>query len=537
MNRTSFVYIAAFLLSAGVSLAADYPSQPGDFFPRTRVAGGASQSDDKQLLAPLFTPEDQKRFDAAFSDVVHDAVQGTDADRRAAKELLLRKADRELGAGMQRYMLLQALELAKKIDNGTAEWEAVAAKILLLPDIDCIALAKLKADTLAATTRLAAPGNVRFTIENTANAFFHLAELYARADDIDNANKSIAEGEAWAGKEPIFAKSIKPVVEKFKAHLNGNAEVAAALKKDPNDPAANYKMAMKIIVQPDGLPKAEPYLSKTMLPELRHVAEAIRSKEPGQKRLLDLAAALINAMAQMQGEDRTTFAFLAYHQIQAVMNSPTATEAEKNRGEMLLIKVEGVVGAPQAQAISTQAVKQQVPPSAKFFGVETQGNRIVYIIDHSGSLLDNFDFLKAEVARSVDGLAGTQLFAVVAFSENVDILGPPAMQRATDVAKKDLGTRIKDIKAQGQNDDMLPPFQKAFETAFKLNPDTIYFLTDGAFDPKLFDIIRRLNPYHHAKISTMAFVQSDPRYEEQLKKLATENGGTYKFVSQKDLGR
>jgi hypothetical protein len=176
-------------------------------------------------------------------------------------------------------------------------------------------------------------------------------------------------------------------------------------------------------------------------------------------------------------------------------------------------------------------------PKSNFFGTGGSAVKIVYIIDHSGSLLDNFDFLRAEVKRSVDNLLPVQQFAVVAFSEEAEVLGPPQLQRATTDAKHDLERRIEDIKAQGQNDDMLPPFQHAFEKGLAMKPQLIYFLTDGAFDPKLFDVIRGINKDHKIRINTLAFVQSDPRYEEQLKKLATENGGVYKFVSEKDLGR
>lgn len=177
-------------------------------------------------------------------------------------------------------------------------------------------------------------------------------------------------------------------------------------------------------------------------------------------------------------------------------------------------------------------------PKSAFFGTGGGGAyRIVYIIDHSGSLLDNFDFLREEVKRSVGNLLPVQQFAVVAFSEDVTVLGPQSLQRATTDAKRDLEKRIDEIKAQGQNDDMLPPFEHAFESAFSLKPQLIYFLTDGAFDSKLYDVIKSLNKDHKVRINTLAFVNADPRYEGQLKELAKDNGGVYKFVSEKDLGR
>ena len=177
-----------------------------------------------------------------------------------------------------------------------------------------------------------------------------------------------------------------------------------------------------------------------------------------------------------------------------------------------------------------------------FFGPPTvpepQGvHKVVYVIDHSGSMLDNFDFLREELKRSVNKLFPVQQFAVVTFAEDAEVLGPPTLQRATRTAQRDLANQVDAVKAQGENDGQLAPFQHAFEKAFAMKPELIYFLTDGAFDPRLFAQIDRLNAHHTVRINTLAFVHADPQYESQLKRLAKENGGMYRFVSEKDLGR
>ncbi len=166
-----------------------------------------------------------------------------------------------------------------------------------------------------------------------------------------------------------------------------------------------------------------------------------------------------------------------------------------------------------------------------------RAQRVVYLIDHSGSLLDNFDYLRDEVKRCVNNLTFIQEFGVVAFSEDAQILGPSILQHAGENAKRDLASRVDVLKAMGENDGQLLPFQRGFEKAFALKPELIYFLTDGAFDPKLFEVIHRMNTNHAVHINTLAFVNADPRYEVQLKQLAKENGGVYKFVSEKELGK
>ena len=177
-------------------------------------------------------------------------------------------------------------------------------------------------------------------------------------------------------------------------------------------------------------------------------------------------------------------------------------------------------------------------PKSNFYGTGGNATRIVYIIDHSGSLLDNFDFLREEVKKSVGNLVPLQFYNVVMVSEEAHtVLTPGQLVRANGESKKEFASKIAEYRAQGQNDDLLPPFQEAFEEAFKCKPQLVYFLTDGHFDPKLLDVVERLNKDKKVRINTLAFVNKEPSYEEQLRGMAKNNGGVYKFISEKDLGR
>jgi hypothetical protein len=176
-------------------------------------------------------------------------------------------------------------------------------------------------------------------------------------------------------------------------------------------------------------------------------------------------------------------------------------------------------------------------PKATFYGTGGAATRIVYILDHSGSMIDNFDYLQKEAVRSVQNLLPMQMFNVVMVSQTAESVGGNQLDRATNSVKAEFAQKIKEFRAEGQNDDLLPPFQDAFQRAFAMKPEMIYFLTDGHFDPALADVIERLNKDKKVKIFTLAFVNHDPSYEEQLQLLAKRNGGTYKFVSDKDLGQ
>jgi hypothetical protein len=176
-------------------------------------------------------------------------------------------------------------------------------------------------------------------------------------------------------------------------------------------------------------------------------------------------------------------------------------------------------------------------PRSSFYGTGGNATKIVYILDHSGSMLDNFDFLKEKAKKSVGDLVPVQFFAVVMVSDKVTFVGPQQLQRALPDAKKLFGEAITKERAEGQNDDLLAPFQQAFERAFAMKPELVYFLTDGRFGDGLLQAVNRLNKDKKVHINTIAFVTEDPTYKDQLQQLARENGGAYKFIPERDVGR
>jgi len=176
-------------------------------------------------------------------------------------------------------------------------------------------------------------------------------------------------------------------------------------------------------------------------------------------------------------------------------------------------------------------------PKVSFYGTGGNATKIVYILDHSGSMLDNFDFLKEKAKKSVGDLVPLQFFAVVMVSDKVTFVGPQQLQRALPESKKQFADGIGKERAEGQNDDLLAPFQQAFERAFAMKPELVYFLTDGRFGDGLLQAVNKLNKDKKVHINTIAFVTEDPTYKDQLQQLARENGGSYKFIPEKDVGR
>ncbi len=179
-------------------------------------------------------------------------------------------------------------------------------------------------------------------------------------------------------------------------------------------------------------------------------------------------------------------------------------------------------------------------PKSNFYGTGGNAMRIVYLLDHSGSLLDNFNFLQKEVKRSVQNLLPVQMFGLIVFAgteEGTQVLTPgTGLVRATTEVKREAGAKMDLVVSKGRNDDEFDPFFDAFQKAFAMKPQLIYFLTDGRFDPKLIDAVKNLNNGKtKIRINTIAFVGKDDGYFDQMRQISKDSGGTFKFVSERDV--
>ena len=173
----------------------------------------------------------------------------------------------------------------------------------------------------------------------------------------------------------------------------------------------------------------------------------------------------------------------------------------------------------------------------KFFQTKANAHKYVYILDHSGSMLETFDYLREEAKRSVNGMLPVQSFSVVMVSESASVIFP-ALVRATPDNKKEFANKIATYAAKGQNDELLEPFKEAFVKAFAMQPEIIWFLTDGKSDPKLIQVVDDLNKGKKVRVNTIGYLtEHDPMCEDQLKDIAKHNGGQFKSVKEQDLGK
>lgn len=158
-----------------------------------------------------------------------------------------------------------------------------------------------------------------------------------------------------------------------------------------------------------------------------------------------------------------------------------------------------------------------------FFGTVAKGKRFVFIIDKSGSMTGrNFRKAKAEINRTLKSLPPDARFMIYFFSFNTEKLPANAMMAAVP---KNVDWATRWVSGRSPGGDTRPA--DAIRFAFQDKPDTIWLLTDGHMEGDVPGQIRRANPVKKIRVNTLCFPGGD---DKVLKKIAAENGGTYRFV-------
>lgn len=158
----------------------------------------------------------------------------------------------------------------------------------------------------------------------------------------------------------------------------------------------------------------------------------------------------------------------------------------------------------------------------QFFSIRTTGECVVFVIDNSTSMLDGNrrELAHAELLRSVRALRFPQKFHVIAFdAETFHAPWGPFISAQSDDSRKLAGwlSRLTPM------DGTMP--ESAIRQAVGLNPDAVFFLTDGQFDKPTAAQIQAWNRFH-VPIHVIDLSPDGPI--ESLKKIAGDSGGIYR---------
>lgn len=156
-----------------------------------------------------------------------------------------------------------------------------------------------------------------------------------------------------------------------------------------------------------------------------------------------------------------------------------------------------------------------------FFGIESSGRHIGYVIDISSSMAGTkIGLAKRELLKSLEGLTSDQSFSVYFFSTSAisdrRFIDCPATQTNLDEFRRWLTT----IHTLGGTNPV-PAMTKVLDSKC----DLVFLLSDGEFMGGASNEVSRLNQ-HKAIVNTVS-LQSD---SDSMKRIAKDNDGEYRLI-------
>lgn len=168
---------------------------------------------------------------------------------------------------------------------------------------------------------------------------------------------------------------------------------------------------------------------------------------------------------------------------------------------------------------------------ASFFGLSAQGQTFVFVVDASSSMRRPshgpertlFNRVKLEIMQSIRQLAPEQKFYIVFFNDRFYPMPATALVAATEESQARYLQWMSEVPSGGQTDP-----EGAMQLALQLQPDAIYFLSDGEFR---YGVVKRIAAMNRGGVAihTVCFGGTEDN-NVSLRQIAEQNGGTYHFV-------
>jgi hypothetical protein len=166
---------------------------------------------------------------------------------------------------------------------------------------------------------------------------------------------------------------------------------------------------------------------------------------------------------------------------------------------------------------------------------------VVFVCDASGSMINTFGSLKAELVKAVLHLKSVHAFNIIFFQdEKFAALDEKGLVFATP-DNKQRAVRWLDTIATTGTTDPIP----AIEQAFRNKPQLIYLLTDADFPDNnaVRTAVSRLNADKQTRINTIIFTMGDATPDDGvsnaflalMKQIAKDNGGVFSRVKESAL--
>jgi len=164
---------------------------------------------------------------------------------------------------------------------------------------------------------------------------------------------------------------------------------------------------------------------------------------------------------------------------------------------------------------------------AEFFGIGGKGGSFIYVVDTSGSMNEQgkWERARAELLRSIEHLGKEQKYNIIFYNDGwiPMVVNKPVLATAKQFDR----TRrwVNHVWPSGGT----YPLQ-ALLHALALEPDAIYFLSDGRFDPAVIEALRIQNPSSSGQIPIHAIAFVNTESIGLMQQIAKQSGGTFRFV-------
>jgi len=174
---------------------------------------------------------------------------------------------------------------------------------------------------------------------------------------------------------------------------------------------------------------------------------------------------------------------------------------------------------------------RQSPPEVIFFGSSANGYKIVFVVDRSGSMWDQFALVRDELLAALARLEPSQQFQLIFFSSGTPVLMKPAVfldaSAANRQAAYDFLQQIASLDPASGPTDPAPALRAAL--ILPRGPaDVIFLLSDGDFPETLLATVKQVNPQGHTQVNTIGFGYKGG--SKLLRDLAVYNHGSFRFV-------
>ena len=157
-----------------------------------------------------------------------------------------------------------------------------------------------------------------------------------------------------------------------------------------------------------------------------------------------------------------------------------------------------------------------------FFGVRARGQFFVFVVDQSGSMIDDDRLTRAkiELLRSVFALQPPQRFEVIFYNEEATPMPGGPQPRPADLKTKNQLTAWLHVIGPDGGTDPRP----AMVQALALQPDAVFLLSDGEFPEGTVERVAKLNP---RKVPIHCVDMTGGQAGNHLLRIARDSGGQY----------